>query len=434
MRVGPRPFPSSPLSSDAVGLDLKQPRGRLLVLIVGGLIVLAAIAAGVIVISAGGSGGTGTASSGLDTSFTQPRSFESVDAVYQQEKFDCAPTDSECVRKYLVKVTDDYGPRASLGVMARLQADHRVDPAVNDHDMAHSVGRETAKDYGSNFKAFDLCPITFNYGCDHGFFEYVLARTDTPREAATTICESLNGANHFLIAGFSCYHGVGHGIMMAEAYNVQNSLKACNTMPKETAKDGCWQGVFMENVNAGMRGRALPGVFKRSDPLAPCDKVGDKYKHECYINHSGWLMTTSHATTSTKGTRYCLKAKGRFVSSCLQSVWSHGHEPSGNARSRARRPVPPAKIAADLCSRFPGGRQKGLCDRSRRQHRELRPAQRDREHALSALPFRPPTQSCYRQIGVPISARTPGTSRCSGRAAQASAPEAAPLLSRAGLA
>ena len=52
-----RPFPSSPLSSDAVGLDLKQPRGRLLVLIVGGLIVLAAIVAGVIVISAAAAGG-----------------------------------------------------------------------------------------------------------------------------------------------------------------------------------------------------------------------------------------------------------------------------------------------------------------------------------------------------------------------------------------
>ena len=37
--------------------------------------------------------------------------------------------------------------------------------SVNDHQMAHVVGRDTAKDYGSNFKAFDLCPMTFNYGC-----------------------------------------------------------------------------------------------------------------------------------------------------------------------------------------------------------------------------------------------------------------------------
>ena len=359
-----------------------------------------------IVISAGGSGGSSAASGTLDTSFTQPRSFDSVDAVYQKESFDCAPTDSECVRKYLVKVTDDYGPRASLGVMARLQADHRVDPAVNDHDMAHSVGRETAKDYGSNFKAFDLCPITFNYGCDHGFFEYVLARTDTPREAATTICESLNGANHFLIAGFSCYHGVGHGIMMAEAYNVQNSLKACNTMPKETAKDGCWQGVFMENVNAGMRGRALPGVFKRSDPLAPCDKVGNRYKHECYINHSGWLMTVARDNI-TKGTRYCLKAKGRFVSSCLQSVGLMVTNPVWQATLAPELAgQPPAKIAADLCSRFPAVGQKDCVIAAVDNIANFDQLNVTREHAFCAAVPAAHTESCYRQIGVDLRART----------------------------
>ena len=128
-------------------------------------------------------------------------------------------------------MTDDYGPRASLGVLARLQQEQRVNMSVNDHQMAHVVGRDTAKDYGSNFKAFDLCPTTFNYGCSHGFFEYVLARTPDARKAATTICESLNPKTNLLIAGFTCYHGVGHGIMMAQGYNVQNSLKECNTMP-----------------------------------------------------------------------------------------------------------------------------------------------------------------------------------------------------------
>jgi hypothetical protein len=290
--------------------------------------------------------------------------------------------------------------------MARLQADHRVDPAVNDHDMAHSVGRETAKDYGSNFKAFDLCPITFNYGCDHGFFEYVLARTDTPREAATTICESLNGANHFLIAGFSCYHGVGHGIMMAEAYNVQNSLKACNTMPKETAKDGCWQGVFMENVNAGMRGRALPGVFKRSDPLAPCDKVGNRYKHECYINHSGWLMTVAHDNI-TKGTRYCLKATGRFVSSCLQSIGLMVTNPVWQTTLAPELAgQPQAKIAANLCSRFPAVGQKDCVIAGVDNIANFDQLNVTREHAFCSAVPTAHTDSCYRQIGVDLRART----------------------------
>jgi hypothetical protein len=390
-----------------VGLDLKRPRGRKLALIAVGIAIVIAVVVGVVAIAAGGSGGgSSSASRELDTSFKAPRSFESIDAVYSEENYSCAPTDSQCVRNYLVKVTDDYGPRAALGVMERLQRDQRVDRAVNDHDMAHSVGRETAKDYGSNFKAFDLCPITFNYGCSHGFFEYVLARTDTPKEAATTICESLSGSEHFLTAGFSCYHGVGHGIMMAEAYNVQNSLKACNTLPKDTAKDGCWQGVFMENVNAGMTNRALPGVFKRSDPLAPCDTVGTRYKHECFINHSGWLMTVAHNNVA-KGTRYCLKAKGRFRSSCMQSIGLMVTNPVWQtALAPELANQPPAEIAAALCSRFPAvGRPDcviaGVDNLANFDQLDV-----TRERAFCAEVDSTYSGACYRQIGADIRART----------------------------
>jgi hypothetical protein len=310
------------------------------------------------------------------------------------------------VRKYLVKVTDDYGPEAALGSMERLQKSQRVDPAVNDHDMAHSVGRETAKDYGSNFKAFDLCPITFNYGCSHGFFEYVLARTDTPKEAATTICESLNGSENFLTAGFSCYHGVGHGIMMAQGYNVGSSLKACNTMPNPRAQDGCWQGVFMENVNAGMTGRALPGVFKRSDPLAPCDKVADQYKHECFINHSGWLMTVAH-NDIRKGTRYCLQVKGRFRSACLQSiglmvtnpVWQTALAPDLKGKS-------PARIAADLCTRFPAAGRHDCVIAGVDNIANFDQLDVTRQKAFCALVDSAYQDACYRQVGVDILART----------------------------
>jgi hypothetical protein len=389
-----------------VGLDLKQLRGRLLALIVGGVIVLAAVVAGVIVIAAGGSGGGSTSSSGIDTSFKQPRSFESIDAVYKQESFTCDSKDSPCIEKFVRKVTDDYGPKASLGILQRLYQEHRVDLSVNDHQMAHVVGRETSKDYGSNFKAFDLCPTSFNYGCDHGFFEWVLARTANPKQAATTICESLNPATNLLIAGFTCYHGVGHGIMMAEAYNVPASLKACNTMPTAQAQDGCWQGVFMENVNAGMQGRALPGVFKRSDPLAPCDKVADKYKHECYINHSGWLMVVSHDNTA-KASRYCLKAAGEPRTACLQSiglmvtnpVWQSTLAPELAHKSQGQ-------IAANLCARFPAAGRRDCVIAGVDNIANFDQLSVTRERAFCAAVSSELKDTCYKQIGVDLRNRT----------------------------
>ena len=98
-----------------MGLDLKGRRGPLLVLIALGLAIVAAIV-GIVVLTAGGDGNAG-ASSKLDTSFTQPADFESVDAVYADADFTCQPTDSMCVRDFLVKVTADYGPQAALGVI-----------------------------------------------------------------------------------------------------------------------------------------------------------------------------------------------------------------------------------------------------------------------------------------------------------------------------
>jgi hypothetical protein len=387
-----------------VGFDLKGRRGPLLVLIALGVAIAAAIV-GIVLLTTGGDG-SASASSKLDTSFSEPTHYDSIDNVYNEESFSCGSTDSQCVRDYLVKVTDDYGPSASLGIMARLQQEGKVDRSVNDHDMAHSVGRETAKDYGSNFKAFDLCPVTFNYGCSHGFFEYVLARTDTPKEAATTICESRSSKDTFLIAGFTCYHGVGHGIMMAEAYNVQNSLKACNTLTTHEAKDGCWQGVFMENVNAGMTDRARKGVFTRSNPLAPCDKVARQYKHQCFINHAGWLMRVAQNSVE-RATGYCLKVRGADRTACMQSaglmvtnpVWQANLSPNAGKK-------PQSAVAWELCARFPKAGQQDCVIAAVDNLANFDQLSVGREKAFCGEVAARLKTVCYRQIGANLRGRT----------------------------
>ena len=389
-----------------MGLDLKRPRGPWLALIVVGAVVAVAAIVGVVALAAGGGGGS-TDNSGLDTSFKEPAHFDSIDSVYNKESFSCGATDERCIEKYMIKVTDDYGPQASLGILARLQQEQKVNMSVNDHQMAHVVGRDTAKDYGSNFKAFDLCPTTFNYGCSHGFFEYVLARTPNARKAATTICESLNPKTNLLIAGFTCYHGVGHGIMMAEAYDVHRSLKACNTMPDREAQDGCWQGVFMENVNAGMQGRALPGYFTRHDPLSPCDKVGAKYRHECYINHAGWLMIVSKDNIGT-GSRYCSKAKpARYKSSCWQSIGLMVTNPVWQATlASGLTGQSPAVVAAALCHRFPQAGRKDCVVAGVDNIANFDQLQVTREHAFCKEVTSDLQKDCYSRIGLDLNART----------------------------
>lgn len=288
-----------------------------------------------------------------DTAFHAPAPYD-LAALERTRPFRCSTRDNVCARTYLVGVTALYGPRASLALLRQFQREARVDVSLNDHDLAHAVGRETAERFGSNFRSFDLCPITFNYGCPHGFFEYVLGRTETPKEAAVLVCESLHGPNRLLTAGFSCYHGVGHGVMMAEAYDLPGALDTCNTLPTGTAREGCWQGVFMENVNAGMQGKARPGVFARSDPLAPCTRVAERYRLQCFLNHAGYLMFVS-ANDLERAVGYCLHAPAPHQSTCAQSIGLMVTNPVWQANlSPNAGKAPVGSVAWELCRRFPG--------------------------------------------------------------------------------
>jgi hypothetical protein len=395
-----------PLFSEAVNLKWRRPHGLMLALAAATVVLAGGLIGGALLVATGGDDDGGSESKSLKRDFRAPQRHD-VDEVYAENDFSCGDRDTVCVRDYLIGVTSQYGPRASLSILERLQREGRVDLSVNDHDLAHAVGRETAKDFGSNFQSFDLCPTIFNYGCPHGFFEYVLARTDTPKEAAASICETVGGQkSRLLIAGFSCYHGVGHGVMMAQAYDLQESLSTCNTLGSTQAKDGCWQGVFMENVNAVMTNRARKGIFSRKRPLAPCDTIGAQYKHECFINHSGWLMRVASNDVG-KGSRFCLKVRGPHRSACMQSiglmvtnpVWQAALAPEAGNQPRD-------KVAWELCARFPAA---GRTDCVRAgvdnlaNFDQLKVARQRDFCGEVAAAFK---TGCYRQIGWNLRTRT----------------------------
>jgi hypothetical protein len=299
------------------------------------------------------SGNTGIAelrTTPLAREFRPPQQYE-LAALRREHPYGCRSDDRDCARSYLGDITSVYGPRASLALLAELRRDGRISPALDDHDLAHTVGRRAAERFGVNVQAFNLCPNTFNYGCPHGYFEEVLGRAGTPEAAAGAICESLAGSP-VGTARFSCYHGVGHGVMMAEAYDLEGSLTTCDSLGDHTAQEGCWQGVFMENVNGALRGEARKGVFATADPLAPCDGVDDRYRQQCFINHAGWLLHVRNYDLAA-ATRVCLDAPADYVSVCMESLGLMVTNPVWQATlsTGARRPF--GETAWSLCTRFP---------------------------------------------------------------------------------
>jgi hypothetical protein len=99
----------------------------------------------------------------------------------------------------------------------------------------------------------------------------------------------------------------------------QRQRRAQHLVPLSAREHGCWQGVFMENVNAGMAGKARPGVFVRDRPLAPCTNVAAQYRHECYINHAGWTVLVSSFDIA-RAAHVCMRAEGPYRSVCAQSL------------------------------------------------------------------------------------------------------------------
>jgi len=152
---------------------------------------------------------------------------------------------------------------------------------------------------------------------------------------------------------------VGHGIMMAHAYNLYSALDTCDTFDSFFEQDGCWQGVFMENVNAGQERFAREGIFSDTDPLNPCNVVDEKYRHECYINHSGWLMVFFN--NDVKGaTSACLKASSEsLINSCLQSIGLMVTNPGWQNELLQEIPDDQSfiEIAWSLCESFPAHRK-----------------------------------------------------------------------------
>lgn len=252
----------------------------------------------------------------LSRDFVEPKSYGSLDDLARAKDTDCI--DFSCFDEYFSGITLEYGPEPALLLLARYQESGKISRSLDDHQLVHRVGRKTAEKFGVNPQAFELCGTNFNYGCQHGFFEYVLGRTNTTKDAATLICESID-ASKPPKSRFYCYHGVGHGVMMARANDIFESVKECDTLVDATAQDGCFQGAFMENVNAGMRGEVKEGIFSETDPLAPCTNVEEKYRHECYINHAGWLMRFFKNDT-TEASASCLKAPEAYMSACAQSI------------------------------------------------------------------------------------------------------------------
>lgn len=267
----------------------------------------------------------------------------------------CPAGDEACMEKNILAITDDYGPVEAIGTLTEMIGKGVLKGRSDYHDFVHRIGRKTAKKFGLNPEGFFLCPVDYNYGCQHGFFEQALVEEPDATKAAEKVCDPSLMKDKPLKFLFYCYHGVGHGIMMAKAYDLRTSLDVCEEFTGEAQRSGCYQGVFMENVVGFQNGTARTGSFSETDKLAPCNALEKQYRLQCYLNHGGYLagIAGSGVGAVERATQPCLEADPADISPCIQSVALNATNPGWQA---ALAPEPSGDLIKDavaICSLFP---------------------------------------------------------------------------------
>ena len=229
-----------------------------------------------------------------------------------------------CAEDILNTITITEGPELGMQVLVEMVESPLFSFSVGDegHNLAHVIGRATAKQFDGMGEAFLRCPTMFDYGCNHGFLEVVLVGDSSPAEVIRRVCESLPEKPE--IGRPNCYHGSGHGVMMNESYNLNSALSVCDELLDEAL--GCWSGVFMENVSGYITGRIADqfpenNSFRYDDPYAPCSIVDEKYREVCYQVHVPYLGEFFKYDLQ-KVIETCLNA-GRYTHTCVYGFGWH---------------------------------------------------------------------------------------------------------------
>ncbi len=214
-------------------------------------------------------------------------------------------------------------------MMIELLSDTGGGSSVDCHTQAHHLGRVSYELYGS--EAFQFGDSSCHSGFYHGAMETFLAEKglDNLTQNIKDVCSIFPTS----FGHFECLHGVGHGLMAYEDYDLPQSLEDCKLLGDSFSISSCYGGVFMENVVAGQGQGAIIGHDTKwanhTDPHFPCnalDKNDYQVRYDCYQMQTSWMLTIFNFDYE-RVAKECLRA-GDMTPVCFKSL---GRDISGNA-------------------------------------------------------------------------------------------------------
>lgn len=210
-----------------------------------------------------------------------------------------------------------FGPET---LMADLLSDAGGGSSLDCHQQAHLLGRIAYEVYGGYVftQGNELC----HSGYYHGAMEAFLKEKGTVHIAddMKTLCSSFPTT----FGQYECYHGVGHGVMAYEDYDLPKALATCKKLPDDFSKNSCFGGAFMENILVANGQGAIPGHttdWVNNDPHFPCTYfASDEALQKACYNMQTSRMLMLYGNNFDRVREECIKVQGPMKTTCFRSI------------------------------------------------------------------------------------------------------------------
>jgi plastocyanin len=261
----------------------------------------------------------------------------------------CVETSADftCYENYFEQLVKERGAKeAFVDLLARYAKSDYVRSQC--HPLTHVIGHATAELYPKVSDAYAKGDAFCWSGYYHGVMETIVE--EIGRENITkqldSICANIPGKENYNFDYFNCVHGLGHGLMAILDNKLFDSLTLCDSLVGQWEKSSCYGGVFMENVMVDNKNH-FSEYLKPEDPLYPCNAVEEKYKNQCYLMQSSYMLKVTN-WDFVKVFALCREADKGHEHTCFQSI---GRDASGQSLSNIEKTKTTCELGADYNER-----------------------------------------------------------------------------------
>ena len=206
--------------------------------------------------------------------------------------------------KILRQIGKEEGPKALSILLRRIYSDEPAD----EHELAHVIGEAGFMESG--YAGFDVCDSFMRFACYHGVILEAIKQNGQSQKVLEDLGQGCLDLDRNRVTVTSCIHGIGHGMMVVNSYNLLASYEDCDKIFfDQTELFFCYDGVSMENVVRRQEHADSENSLESKDPYYPCNGVPQKYQPACVREHLHHARRVFYQNDTVKSQNYCLYFK-----------------------------------------------------------------------------------------------------------------------------